>query len=263
MILAVNIGNTNIRAAAAGYDTSGNAEIITQTIFYADGLSTEAHIAAEIEKGLGADIWGSIEGSIIATVVPQQTSAAVTAITGKTGHRVKRIDINNCGGLRLGNYKGIPGEDRIVCCAHALKKYPPPFIVIDFGTATTVNVVNANGEFIGGSIFAGLHISLEALVKNTAQLPAVGGMAENLSTVKVIGNGTEECLLSGAIIGLAAAAGGFVSRIKKELNGTNKELPVIITGGHARVILPHYEYEYIHEPDLLLEGLFSLYTEIC
>jgi type III pantothenate kinase len=259
MILAVNVGNTNIRAAVADC-SAGNYPIITsRIIFFADGLSTETRMVEEIEKGLGADIWGKIEGSIISSVVPRQSAAVEAAIISKTGRAAKRIDINNCGRLRLGDYKGLPGEDRIVCCAQALKKYEPPFIVIDFGTATTVNVVDKNGNFIGGAISAGLQIGLDALVRNTAQLPEIDGMAGGSESIKVIGSGTAECLLSGAVIGVAAAAGGFVSRIEEEMGA---ELPVIITGGHARVILPHYRNKYIHEPDLLLEGLFSLYPEI-
>jgi type III pantothenate kinase len=245
MILAVNIGNTNIRVAV------GCDSVISQTVFYTSDDLNSAFFCAEAEKGLGAGIWNQIAGSIVASVVPKNVETVVKTLEEKTGKPVKRINPQACGALNTAKYNGLLGDDRVVCCAMALEKFAPPFIVIDCGTATTVNVVNDQGEFLGGAILAGLQTGLYALTGNTAQLPYVectGGQ-----DISVIGSNTKECMLSGAVLGLAGAIEGFVRR----LNVKN----VIITGGHAPIILPHLNFAFAHEPSLLLDGLFYLYKE--
>ena len=241
MILAVNIGNTNIRAALG----DGSSR---QTVFYAD----EGPVVDILEAGLGP-IWDKIDKCILATVVPASTEAVIASLEQKIKKPVLRIDIRNCGNLRTDRYEGLLGEDRVVCCYSALQKYTPPFVVIDFGTATTVNVVNAEGEFLGGAIMAGLQTGLTALSKNTAQLPQIKWTGGD---IKLIGTNTAENLLSGAVIGLACAVEGFIERIQPVR--TSDRLKVVVTGGHAPVILPHCRFEYAHEPALLLEGLLSL-----
>ena len=242
MILAINIGNTNIRAAI------GNGGIEAQTVFYAH----TDNIIDHLQEGFG-DIWDKIKGSIIATVVPEQEGKVMKALQDKIKKPVKRVDVRNCGNLRTDKYKGLLGEDRVVCCARALQKYAVPLAVIDFGTATTINVVDKEGEFIGGAILPGLRTGLDALVRNTAQLPpiTVG------KSIPLIGKNTTENLESGAVIGLACAVEGFLGRIEKELG---YEISVVVTGGHAPVILPYCQFEYSHEPVLLLEGLLSLWN---
>jgi len=242
MILAVNIGNTNIRAAIGGQS------IIKQTVFHSD----EGCVTDLIEAGLGA-IWDQIEGTIIATVVPEHTDMIVSALEKKTKRPVKRIDKNHCGHLRVDRYEGLLGEDRIVCCAQALRKFSSPFVVIDYGTATTINVVNGDGEFIGGAILTGLQTGLDALTRNTAQLPPISTVTEQ---IPLIGKSTVENLLSGAVVGLACATEGFLTRIEEEMGC---KMPVIVTGGHGPIILPYCRFDYIHEPSLLLEGLLALH----
>jgi type III pantothenate kinase len=125
-------------------------------------------------------------------------------------------------------------------------------VLIDFGTATTFNLVNKDGIFMGGAIMAGLQTGLNALAENTAQLPVMSNM---WGEPKVIGTDTTENLLSGAVIGTAGAAEGFIDRIKAEIG---EDIKVIATGGHAPVVLPVCRFPYIHEPSLLLEGLLNL-----
>jgi len=248
MILAVNIGNTNIRAAVGHADGA----IIAQTVFYAN----EGNILGMIEAGIGP-VWEQIEGSIVATVVPKHTDMVVSALENKIKKPTKRINIRKCGDLRVDRCEGLIGEDRVVCCAQALQKYPSPFILIDYGTATTVNVVNNSGEFLGGSILTGLQTGLDALTQNTAQLPPIRGASAKKTKIPLIGKNTVENLHSGAVIGLACATEGFIRRIEAEMG--LKKMPVIVTGGHAPVILPYCQFDYIHEPSLLLEGLLTLY----
>ena len=246
MNLAVNIGNTNIRAAL------GDTDNYSQAVFYLSKDMGKENFIHEIERKLGNDVWDKASRSIIASVVPAYTNLVVEILEQKTGGPVARVDINNCGKLDISRYKGKLGEDRAVCCAGAMYKHKPPFVLIDFGTATTFNVVNKDGIFMGGAIMAGLQTGLKALAESTAQLPAMSNMWEK---PKVIGTDTMENLLSGAILGTAGAAEGFIDRIKAEIG---EEIKVVATGGHAPAVLPVCRFPYIHEPSLLLEGLLSL-----
>ena len=260
MILAINIGNTNIRAAV------GNQNIIAQTVFYA----SESDVITQIESGFkgielkqsehkesrfGKNIWDIIDDSIIASVVPSRTDIIASSLEKKIGAPSRRINIKQCGNLKVNLYEGLLGEDRVVCCAKALQKFTPPFVVIDYGTATTVNVVTKNGEFAGGAIFPGLQTGLDALTGNTGQLPQISNLDRIKEPITLIGKNTVENLKSGAVIGQACAAEGFISRIEEELNC---KLSVIVTGGHGPVVLPYCRFEYIYEPSLLLEGLLML-----
>ena len=246
MILALNIGNTNIHAGV------GKNQPESQAVAYLQELPTGESFASFIEQNFGRDVWSRIEGIIIASVVPERTPVIAEIIKNKTGVPPQRIGANSPGGLSLRRYKSIPGEDRIVCCVGALQTHSPPLIVIDLGTATTVNVINAESEFIGGAILTGPYIGLDALASKTAQLPKIETLDE---IVPLIGSSTKENLISGAVLGAAFAAEGYVRRIKEQIG---QDIPVIVTGGHAPIILPYCEFEYIHRPNLLLSGLFAL-----
>ena len=247
MILAVNIGNTNVHAAI------GQNEPGFQACTYLHELPDGESFVRFVEKSFGRDVWGRIEGSILSSVVPERTPVFTEAIQGKTGSFPKRICADNPGGLSLARYKDTPGEDRVVCLVGALQTHKAPLILIDFGTAPTVNVINADNEFIGGAIMAGPQIGLDALACKTAQLPRIEKISGD---IPVIGSSTKENLLSGAIVAAAFAVEGYIRRIKTELG---QDVPVIVTGGHAPVILPFCEFEYTHRPNLLLSGLFALY----
>jgi type III pantothenate kinase len=245
MILAVNIGNTNIRVAVKN----------SQTVFYTRENFDAAFFISEVESGLGAEIWAKITGSMVASVVPKNTEIITNALEEKTKNPVKRVNVRNCGALKTEKYNGLLGDDRAVCCAMALKNFAPPFIVVDCGTATTINVVNESGEFLGGAILTGLQTGINALSESTAQLPLISNLMEN-TEIKIIGGNTAECILSGAVIGLAGAIDGFVNKVSESLRCSAK---VIITGGHAPIILPHLCCEFTHRPSLLLDGLFYLF----
>lgn len=251
VIMAVNIGNTNIRTAVG---EKGDKRIDKEAILTARELNSAGDFKSFIEESFGVDIWESINGSIISTVVPEKTSFVTDAVIQETGKAPQRIDMHNSRKIYV-KYEGLLGEDRMACCAGALQKYEPPFIVVDFGTATTVNVVNKDGEFIGGSILAGVRTSLLALSENTSQLPRIDIDAR----IPVIGKNTGENLLSGAVIGSAFAVEGYVRQVERDM-GTN--IPVIVTGGHASIVLPYCGFANMHEPSLLLMGLFALYDTV-
>ena len=253
MILSVNIGNTNIRAAI------GEKSISAQSVFYANEGYTINLIETRLLKPNNIP-WGQIKECRMATVVPDNLDKIITDLQSKTGQPVKRIDIRHCGNLRTDQYTGLLGEDRVICCAYTLQKYTPPFVVIDCGTATTINVVNNKGEFLGGAILPGLLTGLNALQQNTAQLPLI---EEIVGNIPILGTNTKENLKSGAVIGISCALEGFLQRINEILQIENQlknqiKVNVIVTGGHAPVILPYCRFDYFHEPDLLMEGLMAL-----
>ena len=121
------------------------------------------------------------------------------------------------------------GTDRIINALAASQLFPGPAIVVDFGTATTFDVVSARGEYVGGAIAPGIDISLEALGRRGAQLRKV----ELLRPRSVIAKNTVEALQSGVLYGFASQVDGIVGRMRDELGLKEGELSVIATGGLA------------------------------
>jgi type III pantothenate kinase len=145
------------------------------------------------------------------------------------------------------------GADRIVNTLAAHTLFGGPCIVVDFGTSTNLDVVSANGEFLGGALAPGIEISIEALASRAAQLRRV----ELVRPRSVIGRNTVEALQSGALYGFAGQVDGLVRRITAEL-GTSLTA-VIATGGLAPVVVPESETITDHRPDLTLVGLRLIY----
>ncbi|SRR6056297_1205216 len=141
------------------------------------------------------------------------------------------------------------GADRIVNAAAAYEKYKTRMIVVDFGTATTFDLISEKGEYQGGLIVPGVVISSEALFENAAKLPRVDLLTRPAT---VLGTDTAESIKSGIIYGYASLVDGLVDRIQKETGDTFK---VIATGGVANLIADASETIEAVEPNLTLEGL--------
>ena len=277
MILCIDIGNTNIRCALGTSENYRQALAETNKITDAEGFATF------LRDNFGSDI-GQIAGGIYASVVPHKNTDIIAAIRTLS----KNITINPINTAKMcvdfTQYKNALGEDRAVCSWLAARKYGAPVVVIDFGTATTVNVVsieptqhsqlhqNKNSEakpkqpsctYIGGAILAGVQTGIDALARGTARLPKLDLSENGLAHINPIGQDTKECIISGAVIGTACAAEGYVQRIQALLaeNPANSSAcpKIIITGGNATKVIPHLNFSFIHEPNLLIEGLFTLY----
>jgi type III pantothenate kinase len=147
------------------------------------------------------------------------------------------------------------GADRIVNALAVFDKYARPCIVVDFGTATTFDVVSARGEYIGGAIAPGIEISLEALGRRGAQLRRV----ELLRPRTVIAKNTVEALQSGAVYGFAGQVDGLVDRMVAELGLTLADVTVVATGGLAPLVIEQCHTVDHHEPWLTLHGLRLVY----
>jgi len=143
------------------------------------------------------------------------------------------------------------GADRIINALAAVRLYGGPALVVDFGTATTFDVVSPEGQYVGGAIAPGVEISLEALGRRGAQLRKV----ELQRPRSVIARNTVEALQSGMLFGLAAQVEGLVARMIEELGVPTEEVTVIATGHLAPLVLDECSCFTEHSPWLTLQGL--------
>ena len=146
------------------------------------------------------------------------------------------------------------GSDRIVIAVAALAEYKAPLLLMDLGTATTIEAVEPDNVYMGGVIIPGVRVSLDALTSRAAQLPGI-----SLDQPKqVIGKNTVDCMRSGMMYGTAAMIDGLVERMEEELG---HRCTLIATGGLAQFITPLCRREIILEKDLLLKGLNIIYKK--
>lgn len=139
------------------------------------------------------------------------------------------------------------GPDRIADAVAAYEKYGGPTVVVDFGTANTIEAISEKGEYLGGAIFPGIEVSLDALFGRAAALRRV----ELVPPRNVIGKSTVESIQSGTIYGFSGQVDAMVDRFRAELG----DCTVVATGGLAELIIPHSRTIEHHEPWLTLEGL--------
>ncbi len=253
MLLAINVGNTNIR-----FGVYNEKKMV-------------AHWKLATNRGWTADEFGmyfvnffnyerlnidDVEAVIISSVVPPIMFSFEHAIQ----RYIKKDPIVIGPGIKTGinikyeNPREL-GADRIVNAVAAYEIYGGPAIVVDFGTATTFNAVSSKGEFLGGAICPGILISAEALYQRTAKLPRID-LAKHEA---VIGRNTAVSMQSGIFHGYVGQVNHLVRKIKQEMKEEN--IKVIATGGLAKFIAP--ETDSIDEVNgrLVLEGLRIIYEK--
>ncbi|CAN5792480.1 type III pantothenate kinase [soil metagenome] len=147
------------------------------------------------------------------------------------------------------------GIDRLVAAFAAKEKYGMPAIVCDFGTATTIDAVNSNGEFVGGVIVAGMNLLADALFQKTSKLPKI----EIKKAEKVIACSTDDAINAGIYFGYIGLTDGIIKRMIGELNEKPK---VVATGGLAQIISDGSEFIEIYDENLMLDGLRLIYERI-
>lgn len=145
------------------------------------------------------------------------------------------------------------GADRLVNAVAGIETYGAPLICVDFGTATTFDVVNAKKEYLGGLICPGLKISAEALFQRASRLPRI----EIAEPERLVGRNTVQAMQSGLFYGYVGQVDGILARLKAEMPGAT----VVATGGLGRVIAPHSAHIQHLAPDLTLEGLRILWLK--
>lgn len=252
MVFAIDIGNTNI--------VIGCFE--NEKINFTERLSTKK-TATALEYAISfknvLELYGidpeTIEGSIISSVVPEITTVVNNAIEKITG--IKSVIIGP--GIKTGLSIKVDnpaqlGSDLVVGAVAALAEYSAPMVVIDFGTATTLTVINSNKDLLGGMILPGVRLSLKSLSSGTSQLPEIGLEPPK----RFIGTNTVDCMKSGILYSTAYGIDGFIENIEKELG---EKVSVIATGGLAKVIVPLCKTEIIVDDELLLKGLMDIYNK--
>ena len=252
MILAVDIGNSNIVIGGIDGDKIAfEARLRTDATKTSDEYCIDLKMILEVYDLNAQDI----EGSIIASVVPQVLNSMKTALK-KLTHKDSLVVGP---GLKTGlNIKienpSQTGADLVVGCVAALREHKPPMIVVDMGTATTMIVLDETGALIGGSIHPGVKISMDALTDRTALLPGL----QLDQPKRAIGRNTIDCMRSGIMLGNACMLDGMVERMEEELGS---KATVVITGGIAKFVAPMCRTPMIYDKDLLLKGLATLYRE--
>lgn len=251
-VLAMNIGNTRFTLGIRE-SGSGSLNIFRFLSKSFESLQEFVRVIDESLLEIG-ESRKNINGAIISSVNPGLTHHLICALGEMFSFFPLIVNAEMNMKIDLSGYDtGLLGSDRIAICEAAFERYQLPAIVFDFGTATTINVIDRSGHFFGGSILTGMTMGLSALSKNTAQLPEVEFFIDNPA---LIGRNTRECLFSGAVFGNAAMLDGMVQRIEEFLG---QVVTVLVTGGAANEIIPYCRTNIIYEPELLIEGLYLLY----
>ena len=252
MILTIDIGNSNIvLGGVRDQEIVFEARLRTEPTKTSDQYCVDLKILMEVYGVSNKDI----EGTIIASVVPQVLNSMRTAIQKLTG----KVPLVVGPGLKTGlnillENPGQTGADLVVADVAALREHKPPLIVIDMGTATTMSVLDKNGAHIGGCIIPGVKISMDALTDRTALLPGL----QLDQPKKAIGRNTIDAMRSGIMMGTACMLDGMVERMEAELGS---KTTVIATGGIAKFIVPMCKTPMIFDKDLIIKGLAALYRD--
>jgi type III pantothenate kinase len=254
MLLAIDAGNTNMVFALVDGDTIRTRwRVATEGRRTADEYAVWLHQLLEIE-GYSK---GDIDAVIIATVVPRALHNLQVLATKYYGVEPMiagqgaaewpiRLDVDEPKSV---------GADRVLNAIAAHARHPGDLIVIDFGTATTFDVVDFSGAYKGGIIAPGLNLSLDALVNAAAKLPRIG--VETPDDDSVIGRTTESQMLIGIYWGYVAMMEGLVARMKAEIG---RPVKVIATGGLAALFDQRTSIFDAVETDLTIEGLSMLHA---
>ena len=246
MLLAIDVGNTQtVIGLFDGATLVHHWRISTNDERTSDEM---ALLVAELLRLRDIEFHPERLGIAISSVVPRNTAALRQMADEWFG--VKAVVLEP--GTRMGmpilydNPKEV-GADRIANAVGAFDLYGGPCVVVDFGTATTLDAISAKGEYLGGAIIPGIEISLDALFSRAAALRRF----ELIEPRNVIGKNTVESMQSGAIYGFAAQVDGVCERMKVELGDPT----VVATGGLAGLIAPLSTTIQHHEPWLTLMGL--------
>jgi type III pantothenate kinase len=247
VLLAVNVGNTNTMVGVFRGDTlEHHWRVSTEPERTADELAV---LFGGLLEHAGLSFSSQITGVVISSVVPTSTGALRDMVNRYFNFPPVVVEPGTKTGIPIliDNPREL-GADRVVNALAAFARYGGPCIVIDFGTATTYDVVTDRGEFLGGAIGPGVQTKNASLSRETARLPLV----ELQTPRSVVGKNTVEAIQSALLFGSAAEADGIIDRMRKELGGS---ATVVATGGLAPVVVPHCQFVDEVDPWLTLEGL--------
>lgn len=253
MILISDIGNTSITVGLFDNDKKVTSWRLTTD----NKRSSDEYgvILSDIISNFNKNL--KLEGAIVSSVVTTLTDIYIEAV--KKYLKITPVNFTykiDAGIKVVTENRSEVGADRIVNAVAVSNLYQTPAIVVDFGTATTFDIVNDKKEFIGGIIMAGMKIQTQALSKFTSKLP----LLDIEPPQKVIGQNTQDAILSGIVRGHACMVSGLLKECEKELG---QKPFVVATGGYAKLV-----QNYIEEPfdcideDLTLKGLNIIYKTV-
>ncbi len=250
LLLAVDVGNTNtVFAAYRKREPLGQWRISTVR----DRTGDEYAVALTQLMTLDKVDYRDVGDVVIASVVPQ----ALPALKQMCGHifkctpRIVRENLDVGMPITIDNPREV-GADRLVNAVAAHRRYGGPLIVVDFGTATTFDIVDSNGRYCGGVIATGINLSLEALHRAAAKLPRIAVERPD----RVIGGSTVTAMQSGVFFGYVSLIEGMVQRIQDEFG---EKMTVVATGGLGGLFADATDSIDRYDRDLTMAGLVELF----
>jgi type III pantothenate kinase len=250
MLLVVDVGNTQTH-----FGTFRGGELLEHWRFATVRESTADQLGAALRNllELRGYSFDELDGSIVSSTVPQLEPEWTSMASRYLGHEMLVVGPGIKTGLaiRYDNPREI-GADRLVNSVAIRERFGGPAVCVDFGTATTFDVLSCAGEYVGGAIMTGIEISLEALTERGARLPKV-----DLAPPKsVIGKNTIDAIRSGVVYGYAGAIDAILRRLYEELG---EDTGVVATGGLSGLVVPYTEEIDAVDDLLTLTGLRLLY----
>ena len=256
MLLAVDCGNTNIVFAL--YE--GDIQQANWRVSTDPKRSSDEYLVWLVQlmalSGINAD---AVTGMIIANVVPDVQPKLINLALhgfGLTPLVVGDVDIDL--GIKINiDQPDQAGADRLVNAVAARDLYDLPAIILDFGTATTCDLIGKGGSYEGGIIAPGVNLSVEALYLAAARLPRIA-VKPWAPEMPVLGKDTLSAMHSGIFWGYVGMVDGLIGRLR---NDYGSSLPAIATGGLAPLFAEHIAAISIVDPDLTIKGLVQIYTQ--
>src|SRR5215213_201537 len=250
MLLVVDVGNTQTHLG-----TFDGAELVEHWRFATVRKSTADELGAALRallalRGLS---FRDVDASIVSSTVPRLRAEWEEVGERYLGHELLVVGpgLRTGMSIRYDNPREI-GPDRLVNAVAGFQKVGGACVVVDFGTAVTHDVVSADGEYLGGVIFPGVEISLEALSDRAAALPKI----DLVEPRTLVGKSTVDAIRSGVLFGFAAMVDGIVARLREQLGA---ETHTLATGGLAELIVPYCDAIDGVDDHLTLTGLRLLW----
>ena len=250
MLLTIDIGNTS-----AAFGVFCKSRLVQTFRLPTRRPVPVTWLREQLRTHLASQAREAWEGAVLAGVVPDVQGTYVRVIEALLKKKVLVVNsdwpwpVRNC--YRPPKAVGV---DRLVNAAAAIREFGKPVLIVDFGTATTVDAVDASGNYRGGAILPGLELSALALAEHTALLPVV----DLKRPVRFLGQNTRESIRVGIVAGSGGAVSYLIQNLKKVLG---RSVPVIATGGLANLVLPFCPELRHVRPFLTLQGLQQLWAD--
>ena len=256
MLLAIDVGNTNLVLALGEVD----GDIRDVWRIRTDAICDAATCAELMHTTIGSALAGATD-AIIASVVPDVTPHVVTSLTARTGRAPLVV---GAPGVDIGIDVNIDrpeqaGADRLVNAVGAGAHHVLPAIVLDFGTATTLDLVAADGAYEGGIIAPGVALSIESLERAAAQLPRLE-LRHFEDDLPILGKNTVAAMESGVFWGYVSMIDGLMARLRAAHARPGDDMQAIMTGGLAGLFADHLAGPVIVDTDLTVKGLFEIFA---